>query len=122
MYRTNTLSEPTFADTMPRESKQKVPSALEQIHRRQIVNFGINCAVNPYMPITFLIIGSLFTTGFVMMLREIVKAPVGCQDEQGFRQASAKQEAATPRPRSRRVRRHATDRPPFGALEVAPVR
>ena len=74
------------------------------------------------MLLASLIIGPLFTAGFAVMVKELVKAPTGYQDENGFHNVSARQGSAAARAKSKKLRRHAVAHSPFGGLQAAPAR
>lgn len=74
------------------------------------------------MLIALLIIGPLLTAGFAMMLRELVKAPVGYQDEHGFHESTADQKLAVRRAKIRRVTRRSKNSPVPAGYRAAHAR
>ena len=71
------------------------------------------------MLLASLIIGPLLTAGFAMMVRELVKAPVGCQDEHGFHRSTTDQKSGVGRAKTRRVSRQLADRPVLTGYRAA---
>ena len=74
------------------------------------------------MLLASLIIAPLFTAGFALMLRELVKAPQGYQDELGFHKLPASQQPAAARVKSKKERTKALGHPSFEGFRAAHAR
>ena len=73
------------------------------------------------MLLTSLIIAPLFTAGFAVMLKELIKAPVGYQDEQGFHKMSDGRKVAMDRTKRKRARRQTVEHS-FAGFQAAHAR
>ena len=74
------------------------------------------------MLLASLIIGPLFTVGLAVMVKELLKAPTGYQDKNGFHNVSIRQGSVAARAKSKKARRHAVTHPPFGGFQAAHAR